>query len=308
MNIDHAKAISMPEILARLDRHPRRISSDKALYLSPLRKEKTPSFWVYLKTNRWYDYGEAAGGDLIDFVRLYLKANKEDYTTPDALRWIKNMATNDIIIRPIQFLDKHEITDPQLVVKSAKPIEHLALIRYLGQRKIDLNLAKERLQEVQVENKSTGKFFFALGFKNEDGGYELRNPFFKGSTKPKTITFVRGANPLSQRIHVFEGFMDYLSAVSRLGKDYLDGDSIILNSISCLSKAFPYIRNYGYRVAYSWMDNDKSGTNASRLLAEFLNTQQDIQHIRMNNLYAPHKDVNEWHVAMSSHTKPIIHR
>ena len=297
MNIDHAKAIPMPEILAKLDRHPRRISGDKALYLSPLRNEKTPSFWVYFKTNRWYDYGESAGGDLVDFVRLYLKASKEDWTIPDALRWIRNMATNDIIIPPLQFMDKHEITDPPLVVKSAKQIEHLALIRYLTQRHIDLNLAKDHLQEVHLENKLSGKSFFALGFKNEEGGYELRNPFFKGSTKPKTISFVRGDNPPSQHIHVFEGFMDYLSAVSRIGKDYLDGDSIILNSIACLPKAYPYIRNYGYRVAYSWMDNDKAGANASRLLSEFLKTQHDLQHIRMNNLYAPHKDVNEWHVA-----------
>ena len=220
----------------------------------------------------------------------------------DALRWIKNMSENSSVVStipiPSEELQKDECT---LIIKSIKPIRHLGLVRYLEKRNIPLTLAKKHLNEVHVHNKTTKKNFYALGFKNEDGGYELRNPFFKGSTKPKTISFIRANNPPSKHIHVFEGFMDYLSAASRLGKDYLDGDSIILNSIACLPKAYPYINNYGYRVAYSWLDNDRAGENGTRLFDEFLKTQQDIQHIRMNQLYAPHKDVNEWHMAQFDH-------
>ncbi|MCE6989006.1 CHC2 zinc finger domain-containing protein [Dyadobacter sp. CY323] len=290
----------MPEILAKLDRHPKRISGDKALYLSPLRNEKTPSFWVYLKTNTWYDYGEAAGGDLIDFVRHYLKSNREDHTTADALRWIKNMSVHSGI-SPMQFnhVDLVE-TDPVLSIRSVKPLKHPALINYLKSRGINENIAAEHLQQVLVNNKATGKTFYALGFKNEEGGYELHNSFFKGSTKPKTISFVRAKKYPANRVHLFEGFTDYLSAVSRFGIEYLDGDSIILNSVVCLSRAFPYIQNYGYKIANSWLDNDRAGENAGRLFSEFLKTQQDIQHVRMNNLYAPYKDVNEWHVASIS--------
>lgn len=298
MNIDHAKAIPISEILTKLDIHPKRISVDKTLYSSPLRKEKTPSFWIYPKTNSWYDYGTGQGGDLVDFVRHYLKATKEDHTTADALRWIKNMALSEMILPEVQFqTNVITATEPPLSVRCEKPIEHLALIHYLTNRGVTLELGKEHLSEVTIDNNATGKSFFALGFKNEENGYELRNPFFKGSTKPKTISFIRGDQLPAKRIHIFEGFMDYLSAVTRFGQDYLEGDSIVLNSVSCLPKAYPFIQNYGYQHICSWMDNDKAGNNTGRLLSEFLKTQDDIQHIRMNQIYAPYKDVNEWHLA-----------
>ena len=297
MNIDHAKRIPMSDLLAKLDHHAKRVTGDKALYLSPLRKEKTPSFWVYYKENRWYDYGEPTGGDVIDFVCRYLKNCREDHTIADALRWIGNMIGNDFIPSDIpQDVYSEQETEPVLFLKSKCPIQHLALIRYLDQRCIALPLARKHLCQVRVQNTVTAKSFFALGFRNEEGGYELRNPFFKGSLKPKTISFIRGEHPKPERIHLFEGFMDYLSAIQH-SDIHLDGDSIVLNSIACLPKAFPYIRNYGYRLGCTWLDNDRAGESASRTLSEFLRNQPDLQHIRMNGVYAAHKDVNAWHMA-----------
>ena len=60
MDIDHAKAIPIAEILSKLNIKPRKTSSGKLLYLSPIRQEKTPSFWVYTKTNRWHDFGDGS--------------------------------------------------------------------------------------------------------------------------------------------------------------------------------------------------------------------------------------------------------
>ena len=52
------------------------------------------------------------------------------------------------------------------------------------------------------------KYTMAIGFKNDSGGYELRNPYFKGSSSPKDITtFNNGAKEAT----VFEGFIDFLS-------------------------------------------------------------------------------------------------
>jgi hypothetical protein len=129
-------------------------------------------------------------------------------------------------------------TEPPLSIRSEKSVEHPALIRYLKQRGIKKEIADRHVKEVLVDNGVTGKSIFALGFKNEEGGNELRNPFFKGSTRPKTISFVRTDNPPANRIHLFQGFMDYLSAVTRFGQDYLDGDSIILNSAAFCPKRF----------------------------------------------------------------------
>ena len=90
--------------------------------------------------------------------------------------------------------------------------------------------------------------------------------------------------------------MDYLSAIGQLRGKGLADDAIILNSLSCLKQAIGYMQNYGYRVAYSWMDNDEAGTKATTIIAEFCQTQADLRHTPMNKVYAPHKDVNAWHM------------
>lgn len=298
MNIHDANTIPIPEILSKLAIQPHRINKNKVWYLSPFRQERTPSFQVDLQKNRWYDFGEGTGGDVVDLVCAYLKYHKEENTKSDALRWIKNMSD-----RSVEILNFHPTThklieeDSALILKSSKAIQHLGLINYLEKRGIPLLIAQKHLKEVHVFNKDTGKKFFALGSPNEEGGFELRNPFFKGCLRPKAISFIRGKTPKPKAIHIFEGFMDYLSIVIELDGKPFKEDAIILNSLSCLKQINPYIRNYGYETAYTWMDNDHAGENATAMLADFFKTQEGITHKPMNNVYAPHKDVNAWHMS-----------
>jgi Toprim-like/CHC2 zinc finger len=298
MNIHDANTIAIPEILTKLAIQPHRITNNKAWYLSPFRQEKTPSFQVDLNTNRWYDFGEGTGGDVVDLVCTYLKLHKEESTTTDALRWIKNMSDKGLerFDYPIA---NHEFDEEEyaLVQKSSKVIKHLGLINYLEKRGIPLKIAQKHLKEIHVYNKNTNKKFLALGFPNEENGYELRNPFFKGCLRSKAISFVRGEIPKPKSIAIFEGFMDYLSILSRINGKPFKGDTIILNSLSCLKQVYPYIRDYGYEVAYTWMDNDRAGEDATAMLADFFKSQEGITHKPMNNVYVPHKDVNAWHMA-----------
>ncbi|WP_421828352.1 toprim domain-containing protein [Larkinella sp.] len=287
----------MFEILGKLHRQPERTRNAKLWYLSPLRAEKTASFQVDTRTNRWHDFGEGIGGDLVDFVCAYLKSTCEEHTVSDALRWIKNMGGTPCEITPV-YANTNEIVkdDFGLILKAKKNIQHLGLIHYLEKRGISLETACQQLKELRVHNSRTRKNFYALGFANEEGGFELRNPFFKGCLGSKAITFIRGRTTKPDLIHLFEGFMDYLSVISQLNGKGLKADTIILNSLSCLKQVTPYIRNYGYRIAYSWMDNDKAGEQATASLTEFFQTEADLKHTPMNKVYAPHKDVNAWHM------------
>lgn len=135
---------------------------------------------------------------------------------------------------------------------------------------------------------------------NEEGGYEVRNPFFKGYVGAKGISFIRGKQPKPEGIHIFEGFMDYVSAIAFEQVPQFDDDTIILNSLSCLKHATPYIRNYGYQVAYTWLDNDLAGQKGTQALAEFFKTEENLLHKPMNEIYLPHKDMNAWHMARLS--------
>ncbi|RYC66965.1 toprim domain-containing protein [Spirosoma sordidisoli] len=296
MNIDQAKTIPIADILGQLNIQPRKTSPDKLLYLSPIRKEKTPSFWVYLKPNRWHDYGIGQGGDPVDLICAYLRYIREDHTVVDALRWITNMHNTPYAFAPVYIDAPAEEDDHCLSLKKVGPIEHVGLVHYVHKRGIPTPVANMHLKQVHVRNKRTGKSFFALGFDNEEGGYELRNPFFKGSLGRKSVSFIRGTDPQANGIHIFEGAIDYLSAVAQLKGERFKGDTIVLNSLSCLKQLLPYVHNYGYRTAYTWLDNDTAGKTATRTLGEFFKTQVDLTHKCMNRLYAPHKDVNAWHM------------
>lgn len=298
MNIEQAKTIPITTILERIGVHPVRENERDIWFKSPLRNENTASFHVKPKENIWYDFGEGVGGDVLSFVCIYLERYNEDHTVSDALRWIRNMSgmVHDFAKFPKIVQKNSEERKPSLVLKSSKGISHQALIQYLEKRGIPLTIASQYLKELHVQNKQTGKSFFALGFPNEENGFEIRTPFFQGSLGKKTITFIRGSQAKPSGIHLFEGFTDYLTAISTFDGNRFKDDTIILNSVSCLKHAIPYIHNYGYQIAYTWMDNDFAGAKATHLLEEFFKSEESLKHVKMNNVYAPHKDVNAWHM------------
>ena len=140
------------------------------------------------------------------------------------------------------------------------------------------------------------KKYYAIGFENNAHGYELRNPFFKGSFPPKEISHIANSNP---RCSVFEGFMDFLSA-EKLGLN--DGsDTVVLNSVANIGKAIPALS--GYPLILCYLDNDVAGRAAlARLQREFNGKVAD-----KSSLYLNHKDLNEYLVAVSQKqttTKP----
>lgn len=292
MNIEQAKNIALAAILDKLGVKPARQRTKESVYLSPLREERTASFNVHHGKNVWYDHGTGEGGTTIDFACAYLKSQKRACTIPDALRWLATIS--DCIPSIAPPMTGNSDQDSLLVLKSVKPIAQRTLIDYLESRGISLAAAKQCVKELRIYNKATKKSFFALGLRNEDEGYELRNKFFKGCIRPKTITFIRGTDP--NGIHIFEGFMDYLTVLTCNKGKRLKDDTIILNSLSCIKQATPYIKDYGYKTVYTWLDNDRAGEKAKASLEEFFNTEKCLLHKPMNAVYRPHKDVNAWHM------------
>jgi Toprim-like len=130
-----------------------------------------------------------------------------------------------------------------------------------------------------------GKSGKALGFQNDQGGYELRNSSFKGTVAPKGITTFRNA---SGEVSVFEGFFDFLSYQSIKQKLSLPKtDFLILNSTSFFEKSKPLMDNYE-RVRL-FLDNDFTGEGCTKLGLSWGKKFEDE-----SKLYVGHKDLNEW--------------
>src|SRR5436190_23686474 len=71
MTIQQAKEIDMVNYLSTLGYQPTKVNGRSYWYLSPLHDEKTASFKINRNLNRWYDFAEGKGGNLVDFGILY---------------------------------------------------------------------------------------------------------------------------------------------------------------------------------------------------------------------------------------------
>ena len=149
---------------------------------------------------------------------------------------------------------------------------------------------------------SNGKHYFGIGFPNIAGGYELRNPFFKGCIAPKDISYFYADEP-KKACFLFEGFMDFLSfmTLKRKEKPQNTGlrqqDYLILNSVTNIHKAIERLSRYD--SVQCFLDNDEAGRNAYlRLSKELGNSVTDA-----STLYNAVKDLNEYLCAESKHSE-----
>jgi hypothetical protein len=129
--------------------------------------------------------------------------------------------------------------------------------------------------------------YFALAFANAGGGLELRNPYFKGTHGTKDITLI-DPPAASGTLAVFEGFMDFLSA---LALNYLPpGTSVlVLNSTAMGEKAVHRIKERSPAAVHLYLDHDPAGRD---LTAYFKAALSGLAVVDQSGHYAGHKDVN----------------
>ena len=216
------KNISIRLFLARRGIQPKYERNGYGMYLSPLRDEHTPSFKVDYVQNLWYDFGLGEGGTLLTLVMRLERCDSRE-----AIRRLQNGEKRDAgsaslspgiclcpvvggaspVVRPA--------TVPALRILSDASLRHPALVSYLSSRGIVPSVAAAFCREVRYE--VNGCAFFAVGFRNDAGGWELRSARFKGGSSPKHITTLDNGSDMAM---AFEGFIDFLSYLSLKGTRY----------------------------------------------------------------------------------------
>jgi hypothetical protein len=169
-----------------------------------------------------------------------------------------------------------------ITIEQVRPLENPALLAYIKERGINLNTAREHCSEVHY--RVADKFYFAVGFRNDAGGWELRNRYFKGCTS-KAPTTRRGDYPTCL---VFEGFMDYLSFLTLKRNPNPPHNIVVLNSVTNLAKAVPFIASH--ERVYTYLDNDEAGRLTLERLRSALPGATVIDRAES---YRTHKDLNE---------------
>ena len=282
MNIDQIKKIKLQEFLATIDCKPVKQYGVNLMYLSPLRTEKHASFKVNTELNLWYDFGIGRGGNIIDLAELLYNSSDVSYL----IHQIERNAPSCVSVSlPTAKPNKPQNSFENLQVLS---ISHPALIKYLGERCIDIEIARTVCKELHFDTR--GKHYFGIGFPNIAGGYEIRNPFFKGGITPKDISLFHNEES-KQSCFVFEGFMDFLSFMMLRRKEN-DGlkrqDYLVLNSVSNVHKALESLSHY--ENVQCFLDNDEAGRKAYQALLMGLK----VPVIDSSGLYADCKDLNEF--------------
>ncbi len=178
-------------------------------------------------------------------------------------------------------------------IKHIQPLQNRALIEYLQIRKITPTKAANYLQEAYY--KVNDKQYFALAFKNDLGGFELRNKYFKGSSSPKAITTIPGT---SNAVHIFEGFIDFLSALEHYRTTKPAGTCIILNSVSNLQTIIDTLEQY--QNINLFLDNDNAGNKAVATIKSIHPKVKDYSKI----IYPEDKDFNLF--LTNGHKKSIL--
>jgi len=291
MNCIQANALSIAGFLMSKGINPDKADGNNFWDCSPIRNEKTPSFKVCRSKNVWFDYGMGTGGKLVDLVcKMY------NVDISGALL-ILGGATAEISHFSS---DKQESFDQEtrIQIRHMQPLQNKGLIQYLESRKINTGIASKYCSEAYYTTTGNDKQYFSIAFENDSHGYELRNKYFKNSTSPKNIKTIPGTNPLI--VNVFEGFMDFLSALTWFNTDSPAGDTIVLNGVGFVDRFIPLLPNY--KKINLWLDNDRAGKETAVRIQE----QRPDAINRSLLLYLDHKDFNQYLVSASSTKETTI--
>ena len=294
MNIKKIKQIKLQDFLASMGCKPVKQYGVNFMYLSPLRTEKHASFKVNTEINQWYDFGIGRGGNIIALAELLYNSSDVSYLIHQIERNAPSSVSGSLpTVKPITPQNSFEHLQ-------VLPITHPALIKYLEERCIDVETARTVCKELHFDTR--GKHYFGIGFPNIAGGYEIRNPFFKGCIAPKDISHFYAEEP-KKVCFVFEGFMDFLSFMTlrKLKNPQQTGlslqDYLVLNSVSNIQKALERLSQYD--SVQCFLDNDNAGRNAYLQLSKELENSV----VDASTLYNGYKDLNEYLCAKIKHSE-----
>lgn len=247
----YAPRIPIREYLAHRGILPRYERNGYGMYLSPLREERTPSFKVNYQKDLWYDFGIGEGGTLLALIMRLERCSRSEafehlqHAAEGVVASWPPASASDMLGRPRARIPNRRSVSFRMHRCAIRPI------RYLASRGIVPGIAAAYCREVRYQVRN--HCFFAIGFRNDCGGWELRSERFKGSSSPKQITTV---DHQSDKVIVFEGFMDFLACLSMKHPAPFGIDATVLNSVVNLPKALPFLERHP--TIHAFLDNDEA--------------------------------------------------
>ena len=238
--------------------------------------------------HEWYDFGIAEGGDLIELgKRMY---NTNDIHT--VLTMIERDSNGLVKDKKKEVRPSYTSVEDDMIDLRVMPLRNYALTSYLQSRGVDIEIATTFCKEIHYTLRQ--KKYFAIAFPNKSGGFEVRNPYYKGCIKNKDVSVFCHTNGMTQEhICVFEGFMDFLSYMTlrKKGNTEICVDSmvdvLVMNSVANLRKSMDYLEPY--KEIHCYLDNDIAGQKTVETFIGLFGEKVKDESAR----YCEYKDLND---------------
>ena len=223
----------------------------------------------------WYDFSDGTKGGILKAIQLYDK-----FDWQQSISLIKSLDGSYTDFKENQYMRE---------LKVVKEVNKNNLIKYINKRGLSYELAKKYLNEVYYANNNIENY--SLGFKNNSGGYVLRNDNFKSQLGKQDITSINfDKNTTNKKVLLFEGVFNYLSYLQLYGDT--GEKAIILNSSGNFKKFKDFVKDkFNYTYHY-YGDNDRTG---DKLLEKIKN--EKISVIDKRYLFQDKNDLNSYLVS-----------
>ena len=163
MNCQNIKQkVGIRAVLESFGIFPVRENPKTAFYFALDREEKISSLSVDFVKNKAFDFGNGKSYDVISIVQQINKCS-----VSEALRYL---STLDFTVQ-----NELKYLETNAKILEIKEIQHPALIQYIKSRKVYEQ--KHLVKEIHYELK--GRKYFGIGFRNNSGGFEIRNQHSK---------------------------------------------------------------------------------------------------------------------------------
>lgn len=323
MNIAQAKQIPLAKLVEHLGGIFSHTDNQGNLwYRSPFRPdERTPSFKIDVKTNKWHDFARTnkidAHGDTLDLwtdyhnlprrgsnaIKQALASLRENFGSLDLLRVEKQERKKNHarILKPARY---RLIKPPGKIWIDSLKIE-------VARRGLTLSITEPYLKQATIEDTKTNKRYYGFAIRNDKGGYELsipnphKNECFKTAISPKAITTIQGNDPSSA--YVFEGFWDCFTWLAMNRSQNKIPMLYILNSTSLVQELANKLitPNNTVQSIFLFLDNDAAGLKAQTRLLDLVEPHNFIIGT-MNHLYKDYKDFSDYWMDIRNFAAPNL--
>jgi hypothetical protein len=275
LSISEAKEKDIVDYLSQLGYQPAKIRNVDYWNNSPLLNEKDASFKINRKPNRWYDHGIGKGGNIIDFGIQFHSCSVGEFLQ----KLNGGFSFHQLVFYQAGTPEKQS----KITVLQDTDLNSFALLRYLETRSIPAEMARQFCREVRYE--LDDKIYYRIGFKNDSGGFEIHNSYFKACSSPNDITTIKNR---AEEAIAFEDFIEFFSFKTHYKNQPIGKrDFVILYSLSFFKKGRWFMDPH--RAIRLYLDNDAAGKKCVRHALPLSRKCLDD-----SCAYKHHKDLKDW--------------